>query len=310
MEEEPLVSVGIPCYNRPEGLRRTLECITGQTYRNLEIIISDNCSPNPDVERVGREFADRDQRVRYIRQIENLGMENNFQFVLNEANGEYFMWACDDDTFSLDYIEKCTKRIGNYGCCVTNTANVNLKGEIFNKFVVPKIEYFESDYKNFLFILNRITAGYFYALYKRECLTKFLKDRSDYFNGVPEYISTYIYIYFGMIELQEDLYFKLEPGDNKFNPNDYLKDPISYMKYRDKYRDFITYNLKMIELVNNHSNLDYFEKVDLILILVFRLLLDLSNQLFDTKLITFNLWRKIMSNGIGYLGVKCRRLIK
>jgi glycosyltransferase involved in cell wall biosynthesis len=59
MENEPLVSVGIPCYNRPEGLKRTLECITGQTYKNLEIIVSDNCSPDPEVERVGREYASR-----------------------------------------------------------------------------------------------------------------------------------------------------------------------------------------------------------------------------------------------------------
>lgn len=59
MEEGPLVSVWIPCYNRPEGLKRTLECITGQTYKNLEIIVSDNCSPDPEVERVGREYASR-----------------------------------------------------------------------------------------------------------------------------------------------------------------------------------------------------------------------------------------------------------
>ena len=48
-ESTPLVTVGIPTYNRPEGLERTLACITQQTYPNLEIIISDNCSPGPEV---------------------------------------------------------------------------------------------------------------------------------------------------------------------------------------------------------------------------------------------------------------------
>ena len=38
IENQPLVSVGIPTYNRPEGLRQTLDCITFQTYKNLEII--------------------------------------------------------------------------------------------------------------------------------------------------------------------------------------------------------------------------------------------------------------------------------
>ena len=70
---EPLVSVGIPTYNRPEGLRRTLECITGQTYRNLEIIVSDNCSPDPEVERVVRSFMAHDARIQYFRQPENKG---------------------------------------------------------------------------------------------------------------------------------------------------------------------------------------------------------------------------------------------
>jgi glycosyltransferase involved in cell wall biosynthesis len=302
MRKEPVVSVGIPCYNRPEGLKRTLECIAGQTYMNLEIIISDNCSPNPDVGRVGREFADKDKRVRYVRQIEDFGAGYNFQFVLDESHGEYFMWACDDDTYSLDYIEKCINRIGNYGCCVTNTVNIKPNGEIYNKYLVHKIEYFESDYKNFLHFLNRISAGYFYALYKRECLLKCLRDKSDHFNGLSEYLALYIYIYCGMIELQEDLYFKLESED-------YKDDQISYMKYRDRNRDFITYNLKIIELVNNHPNLNYFEKVDLILISIFRLLLDLSNQLFNSKLIAF-IWRRILNSEIRYLRAKCRRFIK
>ena len=104
----PLVSVGIPTYNRPEGLRRTLECITGQTYKNLEIIISDNCSPNPDAEKVGREFADKDPRIQYFRQKENTGLFS-FQFVLDKATGEYFMWAADDDIWDPRFISTLLK---------------------------------------------------------------------------------------------------------------------------------------------------------------------------------------------------------
>jgi glycosyltransferase involved in cell wall biosynthesis len=300
MEKEPLVSVGIPCYNRPEGLRRTLECITEQTYRNLEIMISDNCSTNPDVERVGREFADKDKRVRYVRQIENLGMGRNFQFVLDEANGEYFMWAPDDDRFSRDYIEKCMNRIGSCGCCVTNLVAVNPKGEILNKYVVDKIEYFESDYKNFSYFINRISGIYFYAFYRRECLSECLKTVSDYFNGICEYLSIYMYIYYGMIELQEDLYFKTISED-------YENDQISFEKYRTNSRDLITYNLKIMELINVHQTLDYFEKVNLTLRSVFRLLNSFSLQLLDSESIKFRIWRKVMGYGIEYLRIKCRK---
>ena len=112
---EPLVSVGIPTYNRPEGLKRTLEGITSQSYRNLEIIVSDNASPDPQVREIAEAFAKTDARVRYYRQPENRGAHLNFKFVLEHAAGEFFMWAADDDGINSDYI------IHLLGSLVTNT---------------------------------------------------------------------------------------------------------------------------------------------------------------------------------------------
>ncbi len=106
---EPLVSVGIPTYNRPVGLRRTLECITGQTYRNLEIIVSDNCSPGPETGAVVREFMAKDPRIQYYRQEVNKGPAYNFEFVIGKSTGEYFMWAADDDEWEDSCIQKCLK---------------------------------------------------------------------------------------------------------------------------------------------------------------------------------------------------------
>ncbi len=104
---EPLVSVGIPTYNRPAGLRHTLECITGQTYRNLEIIVSDNCSPGPETEAVVREFMAKDPRIQYYRQEVNRGPTQNIEFVIGKSTGEYFMCAADDDGWKNTCIEKC-----------------------------------------------------------------------------------------------------------------------------------------------------------------------------------------------------------
>ena len=95
-EKQPLVNVGIPTYNRPEGLRRTLECITNQTYKNLEIIVSDNCSSDTEVQKVAEEFVNKDNSIQYFRQEENKGAGFNLKFVLKEATGEYFMWAADN----------------------------------------------------------------------------------------------------------------------------------------------------------------------------------------------------------------------
>jgi len=100
----PLVSVGIPTFNRPDGLRRALECLTGQTYRNLEIIVSDNCSPGSEVHEVVHQYMREDPRIQFHRQPINNGSEFNFKFVLEQATGDYFIWAADDDLCKPDMI--------------------------------------------------------------------------------------------------------------------------------------------------------------------------------------------------------------
>ncbi len=100
-----LVSVGVPTYNRPDELRRCLDALLLQTHSNLQIIVSDNGSPDNDVKAVAEEFEFRDSRVKYVRQETNLGAVQNFQYVLKKADGEYFMWAADDDYRDPAFVE-------------------------------------------------------------------------------------------------------------------------------------------------------------------------------------------------------------
>jgi glycosyltransferase involved in cell wall biosynthesis len=115
MGMRPLVTVGIPTYQRPDGLRRTLGCIVDQTYDHLEIVVSDNCSADDATGSVAREFAGRDSRVRYVRQPFNTGSVENCQFLLRGARGDYFMWAADDDWWSLTFIERCVSELISLG---------------------------------------------------------------------------------------------------------------------------------------------------------------------------------------------------
>ena len=106
---QSLVSIGMPTYNRPQELRIALQGIVDQSYQNLEIIVSDNATPNSEVEKVVQEFMENDNRIQYYRQARNLGPLQNFQFVLDKANGEFFMWAADDDWRSENYIERLSQ---------------------------------------------------------------------------------------------------------------------------------------------------------------------------------------------------------
>jgi glycosyltransferase involved in cell wall biosynthesis len=108
---QPLVSVGIPTYNRPQGLRRTLECMTNQSYTNLEIIVSDNCSPGKETQDVVKEFANKDPRIKYYRQENNKGLVFNFKFLLDKATGDFFIWASDDDLWENNFIDTGVKTL-------------------------------------------------------------------------------------------------------------------------------------------------------------------------------------------------------
>jgi glycosyltransferase domain-containing protein len=112
MTNLPLVSVCIPTYNRPELLKRALNCTVNQTYTNLEIIVSDNCSSNLDVKKVMDLFAN-DSRLKFFQQITNMGAVYNYHYVISKANGDYILNLADDDWFDLNYIESCVHFLEN-----------------------------------------------------------------------------------------------------------------------------------------------------------------------------------------------------
>jgi glycosyltransferase involved in cell wall biosynthesis len=109
MKMTPLVSVGIPTFNRPEGLAATLANIRNQTYGDLEIIISDNASPNPRVAEIASAAAASDSRVSYFCESLNRGPKANFESVLKRSSGAFFMWAADDDAWRNEFIERCVR---------------------------------------------------------------------------------------------------------------------------------------------------------------------------------------------------------
>ncbi len=128
----PLVTVGIPTYNRSKGLQRTLQCILGQTYSNLEIIISDNCSTDTEVLPLLNKYAALDDRIQFYVQKNNISIVPNFQFLLDKASGEYFMWAADDDFWDANFIEVCVKGIvanKDVVLCMTDLKIVGLDGK-------------------------------------------------------------------------------------------------------------------------------------------------------------------------------------
>jgi len=103
MKTQPKVSIGMPVYNGEKYIRDALNSLLSQTFTDFELIISDNASSD-GTESVCREYANRDSRIIYFRQNSNIGASCNFEFVLNAAKADNFMWAAYDDVWSKNYL--------------------------------------------------------------------------------------------------------------------------------------------------------------------------------------------------------------
>jgi abequosyltransferase len=95
---KPLLTLAIPTYNRAWCLRELLSVLVDQLIDEprVELIISDNASSD-DTETVVREFSARGLRVRYIRNVENVGPDANFLQCFEQARGKYTWIFSDDD---------------------------------------------------------------------------------------------------------------------------------------------------------------------------------------------------------------------
>src|ERR1039457_3247150 len=109
IDHRRLVTVAVPTFNRAALLRRALQSVLCQDYEHLEVLVGDNASQ--DETYLVHEALHDDSRVHWMRHKTNLGAPNNFEVLLQEAQGHYFMWLADDDYLSPGYISRCVKRL-------------------------------------------------------------------------------------------------------------------------------------------------------------------------------------------------------
>jgi len=104
-KKKAVVSVGVPVFNGEKFLKNRLNSILSQTLTDLELIISDNASTD-NTQKICEEYAKKDNRIQYIRHSINMGPIWNFNFVLQQAKSEFFVWAAADDIWNPDFLKK------------------------------------------------------------------------------------------------------------------------------------------------------------------------------------------------------------
>jgi len=122
------ITIGIPVYNGEKFLGEKISSILNQNYNDFELIISDNGSTDSTKE-ICKEFANKDTRIRIFSHEKNLGPNWNFNFILEKARGEYFMWTAIDDKILQGFIEKNISVLEANNMIVCSISQVKPYGE-------------------------------------------------------------------------------------------------------------------------------------------------------------------------------------
>jgi len=126
-DDPPLVTIGMPVFISAEYVAGALDSLVGQTYPNLEIVISDNASTD-GTERICREYATGDARVRYLREEQNRGAIWNFNRLVTLARGDFFKWAAGDDICDPTFVARCVEVLTDdptIVCCHSRTGVID-----------------------------------------------------------------------------------------------------------------------------------------------------------------------------------------
>lgn len=121
--QTPLVSIGLPIYNGENYVAQAIESVLAQTYTNFELIISDNASTDA-TQAICKEYAAKDERIRYHRNAKNVGAGPNFNVAFELARGKYFQWLAHDDLIAPGFLEKSVAVLENDSSVVLCSSNV------------------------------------------------------------------------------------------------------------------------------------------------------------------------------------------
>lgn len=122
----------MPVYNGENFIQEAIDSILCQDFEDFELVISDNCSTD-NTQEICRSYSDKDKRVRYILQENNLGAAPNFNYLFEISNSPFFKWAAHDDILEPSYFRKCIEALKNRPNCVLCTSyskTIDNKGEL------------------------------------------------------------------------------------------------------------------------------------------------------------------------------------
>jgi hypothetical protein len=200
-------------YNGENFLSEALDSLLAQTYRDFELIISDNASTDRTAE-ICRTYAERDSRIRYYRNEQNLGASRNYTKAFERAMGEYFKWAAHDDRYHERYLEECVAVLDRDPAvvlCHALTVTIDASGRFGKKWPSRAALASGKPHERMREVLSRLETFAIWGLARRSMLatTPLLAD----YPAHDRPLLTEVALHGKLFEVPEYLFFEREhPG--------------------------------------------------------------------------------------------------
>lgn len=181
---KPRISIGLPVYNGENYVALAIESILSQSYAEFELIISDNASQDR-TESICRSFAEKDARVRYRRNPENMGIARNYNLTYESSSDtEFFKWAAHDDVLLPEYLARCVSVLDSdprVVCVHTYTEKIDKDGHVVGTY--PMDQFVDSEipsarFQDTICHFHQVIVGH--ALIRKSILNK-----TRLFGGYP-----------------------------------------------------------------------------------------------------------------------------
>lgn len=215
----PRVSIGLPVYNGADYLAQSLDALLGQTYEDLEVVVSSNASDDGTDELL-HEYAARDPRVRVERLPRNVGAAANHDVVLRRARGELFKWASADDLYAADLVEQCVRLLAEHPDAVLAhswTAAVDEAGTVVQAHEYPLLTNSRQASRRFRSMLldgdhmpGALRSDDFYGLVRADVLRR-VRPHDSFYRADHVFVSELV-LHGRFVQVPDWLYFRRHHG--------------------------------------------------------------------------------------------------
>lgn len=237
MKENYLVTIIIPIFRVENYLYQCVNSVLNQSYKNLEIILVDDGSPDR-CPQICDELAQKDQRIKVIHK-DNGGLSSARNAGLDIATGDYIMFTDSDDfidkTMVEDLMNLLLKTKSDIACCEMKRYKNGVAKQIPQYHLEKEITEFNKTELLKSFIVRRIDCASWNKLFKREII-----GNRRFING--RYNEDYIFLFFLYLTCKKVVYtnhayynYRVTEGSitNKFSNKsiDKLKNAIEIENY-------------------------------------------------------------------------------